>query len=34
MLLVETGGQSEIRQLDVATFVEQDVVRFDITKSY
>jgi len=31
VLLVETSGQTEICQLDVAASVEKDVVRFDIT---
>ena len=32
MLFVETGGKTEIGELDVATTVEKDVVGFDITE--
>jgi hypothetical protein len=33
MQLVKASRQAEISELDMATTVEQDVVRFDITKS-
>jgi hypothetical protein len=31
MLLVETRRETEISELDVATTVQEDIVRFDIT---
>ncbi len=32
MLLVETGGKTKVGEFDMTTAVEQDVVRFDVTR--
>jgi len=32
VLLMETGGKTEVGKFDMTTAVKQDVVRFDVTR--
>ena len=32
MLLVETGGETEVGELDMPAAIKEDIVRFDVTE--
>lgn len=34
MLLMETGGEAEIREFYMTILINEDVVRFNVTKEY